>query len=152
MIAIIRWLSNSEPVWPRGEMCSTTVVAALAARLRTREVAYQDADEMIVTTGMSDRKDILIRESDAFVILAGGFGTLDELLDVITTKQLGYHSKPIAILNTDGFFDRQLQMFDHIVSQRFAGSSQLKLFEVCSTVPEVFKHLDAQPCADSHHD
>ena len=58
---------------------------------------------MIVTAGMSDRKEILIRESDAFIILAGGFGTLDELLDVVTTKQLGYHDKPVAIVNTNGF-------------------------------------------------
>ncbi len=119
------------------------VVGVIPARLRKPEVAYEDADELIVTAGMSDRKEILIRESDAFVILPGGFGTLDELLDVITTKQLGYHSKPIAILNTAGFFSRQLQMFDHIVSQRFAGPAQLRLYEVCSTVPEVFRHLDA---------
>ena len=118
------------------------VVGVIPAKLRKREVAYEEADELIVTAGMSDRKAILIRESDAFVILPGGFGTLDELLDVITTKQLGYHSKPIVILNTAGFFDRQLQMFDHIVDERFAAASQLRLYEVCSTVSEVFGILD----------
>jgi uncharacterized protein (TIGR00730 family) len=119
------------------------VVGVIPAKLRKREVAYEDADELIVTVGMSDRKEILIRESDAFVILAGGFGTLDELLDVITTKQLGYHSKPIVIFNAAGFFDRQLQMFDHLVSERFASSSQLKLYDVCETVPAIFACLDA---------
>lgn len=119
------------------------VVGVIPAKLRKREVAYEEADELIVTAGMSDRKEILIRESDAFVILPGGFGTLDELLDVITTKQLGYHNKVILILNTTGFFDGQLRMFDHVVAERFANTSQLELYEVCATVPELFLRLDA---------
>ena len=126
------------------------VVGVIPAKLRKREVAYEDADELIVTAGMSDRKEILIKESDAFVILAGGFGTLDELLDVITTKQLGYHSKPIVILNTAGFFSRQLLMFDHIVSERFANATQLNLYGVCSTVTEIFSYLDAQSGTTPH--
>ena len=62
------------------------VVGVIPAKLRKREVAYEEADEMIVTAGMSDRKEILIRESDAFIVLPGGFGTLDELLDVRRTS------------------------------------------------------------------
>jgi len=119
------------------------VVGVIPARLRKREVAYEEADELIVTAGMSDRKEILIRESDAFVILPGGFGTLDEFLDVVTTRQLGFHDKPIVVLNTAGFFDRQLEMFAHIVEERFASASQLELYRVCSTVTEVFAHIDA---------
>lgn len=119
------------------------VVGVIPASLRKREVAYEEADEMIVTTGTSDRKEILIRESDAFVILAGGFGTLDELLDVITTKQLGYHRKPIAVVNTLGYFDPLLSMFDHIVEEQFADEAQTRLLEVCGTVEEALSRIDA---------
>jgi uncharacterized protein (TIGR00730 family) len=118
------------------------VVGVIPASLRKREVAYEKADEMIVTTGTSDRKEILIRESDAFVILAGGFGTLDELFDVITTKQLGYHGKPIVIVNTLGYFDPLLKMFDHIIEERFAEIAQKQLFSVCLTVDEALSRID----------
>jgi uncharacterized protein (TIGR00730 family) len=119
------------------------VVGVIPARLRRKEVAYENADEMIVTAGMSDRKEILIRESDAFVVLAGGFGTLDELLDALTTRQLGYHDKPVVIVNTNGFFDRLLQMFDHIIDERFASAERMNFFEVTATVEEAFDRLDA---------
>lgn len=118
------------------------VVGVIPAGLRKREVAYEEADELIVTAGTSDRKEILIREADAFVILAGGFGTLDELLDVITTKQLGYHRKPILLVNTLGYFDPLIQMFDHIIRQRFAAAAQKELFIVCETVDEALSRVD----------
>lgn len=117
------------------------VVGVIPASLRKREVAYEDADELIVTASTSDRKQILIRDSDGFIILPGGFGTLDELLDVITTKQLGYHRKPIAIVNTDAYFDPLIDMFDHIIRERFADRSQKQLFAVCATVAEALTHL-----------
>jgi len=118
------------------------VVGVIPARLRTREVAYEEADELIVTDSMTDRKSILMRESDAFVILPGGFGTLDELLDVLTTKQLGYHDKRVAILNTRGFFDRQQSMFEYIVEEGFASSGQLELYRVVNSVTEALDFLE----------
>ena len=119
------------------------VVGVIPARLRTREVAYEDSDELIVTDTMGDRKKILMRESDGFIILPGGFGTLDELLDVVTTRQLGYHDKPIVILNTAGYFDRQTAMFEFIVDQGFADSSQLGLFSIETSVEKALDVLEA---------
>jgi len=119
------------------------VVGVIPSRLRRREVAYEEADEMIVTATMSDRKKILLDEADAFVVLPGGFGTLDELLDAVTTKQLGYHDKPIVVINVRGFFDPQFAMFDAIVGQRFADPGQLSLFEVADDVEEAMRILDA---------
>lgn len=110
------------------------VVGVIPGRLRDREVAYEEADNLIVTATMSDRKRILMDEADAFVILPGGFGTLDELLDVVTTKQLGYHDKPIVLVNVDGFFDAQFEMFRSIVRRGFADPGQLGLFETVDDV------------------
>jgi len=117
------------------------VVGVIPSRLRDREVAYEEADEMIVTATMSDRKRILMDESDAFVVLPGGFGTLDELLDTVTTKQLGYHAKPVVIVNVDGFFDAQFEMFRSIVGRGFADPGQLGLFETVDDVASALEYL-----------
>ena len=115
------------------------VVGVIPSRLRDREVAYEEADDMIVTATMSDRKRILLDEADGFVILPGGFGTLDELLDAITTKQLGYHDKPIVIVNVEGFFDAQFEMFRNIVGRGFADPGQLGLFETTNDVASALR-------------
>lgn len=117
------------------------VVGVIPSKLRDREVAYEEADEMIVTATMSDRKRILMDEADAFVILPGGFGTLDELLDAVTTKQLGYHDKPILIVNVAGFFDAQFDMFRSIVGKGFADPGQLGLFQVTDDVESTLRIL-----------
>jgi len=117
------------------------IVGVIPEKLLEREVAYKEADELIVTKGMSDRKQILIDIADAFVVLAGGFGTLDELLDAMTTKQLGYHDKPIILVNTAGFFDAQLKMFDDIVAGQFADPAEGRLYHVVDDVEEIVSFL-----------
>jgi uncharacterized protein (TIGR00730 family) len=117
------------------------VVGVIPSRLRDREVAYEEADELIVTATMSDRKSILTDEADVFIILPGGFGTLDEFLDVITTKQLGYHDKPIVVVNVDGFFDDQLEMFRKIVGKGFANPGQLGLFRITADIDSALRIL-----------
>lgn len=117
------------------------VVGVIPSRLRNREVAYEEADEMIVTATMSDRKRILLDEADAFIILPGGFGTLDEMLDAVTTKQLGYHNKPIAIVNVDGFFGSLFEMFRSIVGEGFADPGQLGLFETTDNVAAALAYI-----------
>lgn len=96
------------------------VVGIIPELLVKKEVAYTSADELVITRDMSERKDLLINRADGFLILAGGFGTLDELIEVITLKQLGVHNKPIHIVNTKGFFDPLLLWFDRVVTEGFA--------------------------------
>jgi uncharacterized protein (TIGR00730 family) len=119
------------------------VVGVIPSRLRSREVAYEKADDLIVTDSMSDRKSILIRESDAFVVLPGGFGTLDELLDTVTMRHLGYHEKPIAIVNTRGYFDRLAAMFEFVASEGFARSTQLDHYKLVNSPSEAIDYLES---------
>lgn len=128
------------------------VIGVIPSRLRDREVAYEKADELIVTATMSDRKHILMDEADAFVILPGGFGTLDEFLDAVTTKQLGYHDKPIVIVNVDGFFDAQFDMFRSIVGRGFADPGQLGLFEVVDDVASALAYIAASTTLEAGDD
>ena len=78
----------------------------------SREVAHQGLTELVVTENMHTRKALMYERSDAFVALAGGFGTLDELAEISTWRQLGIYDKPVGILNTDGYFDHLLRFFD----------------------------------------
>jgi uncharacterized protein (TIGR00730 family) len=97
-----------------------TVIGIIPQALLDREVGYLKADELIVTTTMRERKRLMDERADAFVTLPGGFGTLEELLEIITLKQLRYHDKPIIIVNVDGFYDALLAQFAHTFESGFA--------------------------------
>jgi uncharacterized protein (TIGR00730 family) len=99
--------------------------------------AYSAADELIVTDSMSERKSIIWRRSDAFIALAGGIGTLEEFLEVITLKKLGYHDNPVALVNTDGIFSRLLEQFMVLDEANFSSRRTDRLFEVVSTPSEI---------------
>jgi len=99
--------------------------------------AYTLSDELIVTETMSERKSIIWRRADAFIAMAGGIGTLEEFLEVITLKKLGYHDKPVALINTGGIFDRLLEQFAELDDAGFSINRTDKLFDVVSTPAEI---------------
>ncbi len=100
-----------------------------------------DCDEFILTTGMRERKAKLDEMSDAVVAIAGGFGTLEELSELIVQKQLGYNNKPIVILNTNGFYDKLIEFFEEIIQRNFANEESRKLYYVAATPQEVINYL-----------
>ncbi len=106
------------------------VIGVIPKSLMTREVAYTEADEMVVTETLYERKEVMIRRSDIFVVLPGGFGTLDELLEVMTLKQLNIHQKPIFILSVNGYFDPLIRFFNQLQQERFAPSTQKSYYHV----------------------
>lgn len=84
-----------------------------------KEVAHNNLTRMHVVESMSERKNMMVELSDAFIAMPGGYGTLDELAEVITYNQLRLTDKPIGILNTAGFFDSLMKFFDHITDEGF---------------------------------
>ena len=83
------------------------------------EVAHTDLHELIVVNNMSERKTRMLEMADAFVALPGGFGTLDEISEVLTLTQLRLSEKPLALLNVNGYFDHLLRFLDHGVAEGF---------------------------------
>ena len=95
------------------------VIGIMPRRLVDREVAHLDLTTMHIVEGMSDRKTMMVKLSDAFITLPGGFGTFDELAEVITYNQLRLTDKPIGILNINGYYDKLLEFFNHATAEKF---------------------------------
>ncbi|MCP5558614.1 MAG: TIGR00730 family Rossman fold protein [Verrucomicrobiaceae bacterium] len=95
------------------------VIGVIPEFLNTRELQHPDVEDMIVVKTMHERKLRMVEEAQGFIALPGGFGTLDELFEVLTWAQLGIHGHPVGLLNIDGFFDGILQCLDHMVTQGF---------------------------------
>lgn len=90
--------------------------------LLKREVGHPGISELFVTESMFDRKERMIAESDAFAVLPGGLGTLDEVFEVLTHRQLGYHQKPTVLINIGGFWDPLNALIRQVVDEGFADS------------------------------
>jgi len=116
------------------------VVGVIPHALKSIEgVAYEVADELIMTDTMRERKATIYERADAFVALPGGIGTLEEFLEVITLKKLRYHNLPIALVSTDGFFDRLLEFFQELKEHRFVVASHPPLFETVAEPGQIFQ-------------
>jgi cytokinin riboside 5'-monophosphate phosphoribohydrolase len=107
-----------------------SVIGIIPQALLDREIGYLRADELIVTTTMRQRKQLMDDQAEAFVALPGGFGTLEELLEIMTLRQLAYHDKPIVIVNIDGYFDALLAQFERIFAEGFAHTRYQDLYRV----------------------
>lgn len=118
------------------------VIGVIPKALNVKGIVYETCDELVITEGMRERKAVMDSRSDAFVALPGGYGTLEELLEIITLKQLQYHEKAIVILNINGFYDQLLDQFDKIISQRFAKEDCRQLYYVTSSVSDALDYID----------
>lgn len=101
----------------------------------------EDCDEFILTAGMRERKAKLDELSDAVIAIAGGYGTLEELSELIVQKQLGYSNKPIVILNTDGFYNKLIEFFETIITREFANDASRKLYYIANTPLEAIEYI-----------
>jgi uncharacterized protein (TIGR00730 family) len=95
------------------------VVGVIPKALAREEIAHAGLTELLVVESLYDRKRLMFERADAFVTLPGGFGTLDELAEVLTMSQLGLHTKPCGLLDVAGFFEPLVAYFDRTVTERF---------------------------------
>lgn len=104
-------------------------------------IADQKCDELVVTSGMRDRKALLETRGDAFVALPGGLGTLEEVLEILVGRVLGYHDKPIVLLNLAGFYEPLVAMIESGIEQRFIRAGVRDAYFVAANVTEAIGFL-----------
>ena len=117
------------------------VVGIIPKLITDMEIAHEGVTEMIETESMSERKLMLIEESDAFIAMPGGFGTLDEIFEVVVLNQLRVTDKPIALYNTMNYYDSMLQFIDHAASQGFIRQEHRDNIIVSDNPEILFKEL-----------
>lgn len=100
-----------------------------------------DCDEFYVTNGMRERKAKLDELSDAVIAIAGGFGTLEEISEMITQKQLGYNNKPIVILNTNNLYNHLVEFFENVIQQGFADKALRSVYYVANSPEEAIDYI-----------
>lgn len=113
--------------------------------LRVRETEHADVVDMIVTSTMHERKTRMYQLADAFVVLPGGLGTLDETAEVITWRQLRLHDKPILVVNIDGWADRLAALLNGFIEDGFAGAATRNLYEIVPDVATALQRLATLP-------
>ena len=119
------------------------VVGVIPEFMKAKELAYEGADELVTVLTMRERKMIMETRADAFVALPGGWGTLEEMMEIITLRSLNVLSKPCVFFNQDGFYDDLLRLFERMLEDKFFKPSNMDLFQVAETVPEIFLQIDA---------
>ncbi len=113
----------------------------IPAHLANAEIEGEDRSDYIITENMHERKKVMFMNSDATVALPGGPGTLDELFEVLTWRQLGLHGKPVLLLNVAGFWNPLVTLIEHLVSMGFADQSFRDSLEVFDTTYALFDRL-----------
>lgn len=133
-----------------GELANTLmslgghVYGVIPQRLMNKEVAHPGLTKIHVVKDMHERKKMMYEMSDGFLIFPGGLGTMDELFEIMTWRQLGYHDKPIALYNSDGYYDPLIQFIDHAVSEGFVSPAHRSLLYVSSSLEEIMAYFQTQ--------
>ncbi len=110
------------------------VIGVIPDLLQKEEVVHNNVTELIVTKTMSERKVIMSKLTDFYITLPGGFGTLDEIFEVLTLQQLHIEHKPVALLNPNNFFDGLLQQLDKMVDEGFLNPKNRRMLLVDDTI------------------
>lgn len=127
------------------------VIGIIPTFLATREIAFWECTELIEVPSMHVRKQLMIERSDMLMAMPGGFGTMDELFEAITWRQLGLHDRPVGLLNTAGYYDPLLNMNAHMVERGFVHQQHADLLVADTDVVRLFDLLvSASSNAPSH--
>ena len=126
-------------------------IGVIPKALAHKEVAHKNLTQLHVTESMHERKMLMAELSDGFIALPGGIGTLEELFEIWTWAQLGFHNKPCGLLNVEGYYDSLIVFLDHVLAEQFVKKEQRDLL-IVETNPEVLldRYSNYQPPAVRH--
>lgn len=122
--------------------CGGEVTGIMPKGLFKGEIVHQQLSELIEVEGMHERKATMGKLADGFIALPGGFGTYEELFEVLCWSQIGIHNKPIGILNISGYFDPLLNMMNYSVQEGFSNTSNLSLINVSSDPIDLIQRME----------
>ncbi len=125
-----------------------TVIGVVPAKLEENGKVSTVPDKIFHTNNLSDRKDIILRESDILVALPGGIGTLDEVFHVMAAASIGYHSKKVVFYNVDGFFNGLIHILESVYEKHFARHILSHYYDVANTFDELTNLLTQPPKND----
>ncbi len=119
------------------------VIGIIPEHIKAKEVQHNGLTKLHVVADMHTRKRMMAEYADAFVVLPGGLGTMDEVFEIITWKKLGLHNRPVIMFNHQGFWNPFLALYDHLIAEGFAQTSDRALFSVAENTHEMFEQLRA---------
>ncbi|MHC4549440.1 MAG: LOG family protein [Planctomycetota bacterium] len=119
------------------------IIGVIPHALVERELAHAGVTDLRVVDSMHERKALMVELADGFLALPGGYGTFEELLEIVTWAQLGLHRSPCGLLNVRGYFDRLLQFLDHAVEERFLKPEHRALLLVGNTPEDLLARFEA---------
>jgi uncharacterized protein (TIGR00730 family) len=119
------------------------VTGIIPGHLHDREIGHHGISELIVVGNMHERKQLMFERSDAFAVLPGGIGTIEEAFEIITWKQLALHDKPIVLVDIDGYWRAFQSLVEHVIDNGFAGPSVRGLFQVVDSIDGLLEALAA---------
>lgn len=117
------------------------VIGVIPDFIKTKEIAHEGLTELIEVKSMHERKTIMHEKSDGAIILPGGFGTLDEMFELLTWGQLGLHTKPIGILNTSGYYDDLMRFLDSMVTKNLLRMSNRDMILVSNSIDDLYQQM-----------
>ncbi len=130
-----------EAVTVAASKAGAKTIGIIPEKMIGRSLASDNSHKVIITPDMMERKAKMRDMSDAFIALPGGFGTLEEILEVMTLRQLSYHTKPIVFINTNGFFDDLFRQFERSYNEMFAKDVYKRLYFVAGNAEEAMHYI-----------
>ncbi|CAJ1226499.1 cytokinin riboside 5'-monophosphate phosphoribohydrolase [Levilactobacillus zymae] len=119
------------------------VIGIIPTFLKQMDLAETNVTKLIETATMDERKDEMLRQADAFIVLPGGFGTFEEFTTMLSWSQLNVHQKPIALFNINHYFDSLVEMMQTCCDQGFAPQANMDLFIDANTIDDIFAQFDS---------
>ncbi len=118
------------------------VTGVIPRAFAARGLTFGEADEIVLTNTLGERKAVMEERAGAFAVLPGGFGTLEETLEAITLKQLGSHDRPLVFINTNGFYDRLIDLFEQMYALDFAKAENRALYHLAADPEGAMAYID----------
>jgi uncharacterized protein (TIGR00730 family) len=119
------------------------VVGVIPGFMKQRELAYEEADELVTVGSMRERKQVMEERASAFLALPGGIGTLEELAEIMTLRYINRLDKPVVVLNHGGYYDDLIRFFERMTAERFKSPGLKDLYSVAGAVHEIWPLLEA---------